>query len=90
MAKDTDKPRRLIPIAWAHPLQDDNLEEVLLRFAINMEDVLLTAGALPGRDYDYLRLFDLARPCVLDYIRRHDKWSAGDFLLNVRLCHQDD
>ena len=92
MAKASEKqpPKRLIPLAWQQPFGDDSLEELLLLMAINVEDALWTAGAVPGQDYDHLRLFELAQPLVLDYIRTHKKWQEKDFLRNVRLLAHDD
>lgn len=92
MVKGTDKQtvKRLIPLQWGQAFGDDSLEELLLLMAINVEDALWTAGAVPGQDYDHLRLFELALPLVRDYIRTHEKWQEKDFLRNVQLVSRED
>lgn len=82
--------KRLIPLEWEQAFGDDSLEELMLWMAINVEDALWTAGAVPGQDYDHLRLFELAQPLVLDYIRTHQKWQDETFLQNVRLARRGE
>ena len=42
------------------------LSDEYFALAYNVEDALLYAGAVPGKDYTYLDLFRLAGPLVLE------------------------
>jgi hypothetical protein len=51
----------------------NHISEELLAIAYNIEQALLNAGAIPGKDYTYLDLFQLAQPFVLEMFKIRDK-----------------
>ena len=58
---------------------DAPLDDLLLVIATNIEDALISAGAVPGGDYTMLDLFQLANPYVLE------RWSAKDSKVSIEL-----
>ncbi len=58
---------------------DAPLDDLLLVIATNIEDALLPAGAVAGRDYTMLDLFKLANPYALE------RWSAPDSKVSIEL-----
>lgn len=54
-------------------LTDPNtLEDLLLIFAKNIENSLIQAGAVAGQDYNFLDLYKLAQPFVLEKFKKED------------------
>lgn len=51
------------------------LADELYAIAANFEEVLLLAGAEPGKDYTYLDLLKLAQPFVLEMWKVNDKMT---------------
>lgn len=55
-----------------------NLADEYLAMAYNVEQSLLLAGAVPGKDYTLLDLYKLAQPLVIELFRdnsRHMKYD---------------
>ncbi len=58
---------------------DAPLDDLLLVIATNIEDALISAGAVPGKDYTMLDLFKLANPYALS------RWSDEDSRVSIEL-----
>ena len=50
-----------------------SLEDLIYVMAINVEDAMITGGAIPGRDYKILDLYKLAMPLAQDLFKTNDK-----------------
>lgn len=69
MAKNTEKALfKNLELMTSYSLSDE-----LYAVAFNIEQTLLSTGAIPGKDYNYLDLVKLAQPFVLELIRSKDK-----------------
>ncbi|WP_446323654.1 hypothetical protein [Acinetobacter sp. 1207_04] len=58
--------KRLIDFEYG---STEDLSDYLLIVAMNIEDSLMTAGAIPNKDYTYLDLIKLAQPFALDKMK---------------------
>ena len=61
------------------------LEDVIYIFAANIEDALITGGAIPDKDYSILDLYKLAMPFSLDYYK--DDRTKVDFSVGYPVGH---
>ncbi|NVD37214.1 hypothetical protein HUS22_16110 [Marinobacter lutaoensis] len=52
-----------------------DLTDELYAIAYNIEQTMLNAGAVPGKDYSYLDLIKLAQPFVLDMFKTEGRIS---------------
>jgi len=52
-----------------------DLTDELYAIAYNIEQTMLNAGAVPGKDYSYLDLIKLAQPFVLDMFKSEGRIS---------------
>ena len=50
----------------------EDLSDYLLIVAMNIEDSLVTAGAVPNKDYTYLDLIKLAQPFALEKMKNDE------------------
>lgn len=50
----------------------DTLEDLLLILAKNIEESLIQAGAIAGKDYNILDLYKLAQPFALEKFKSPD------------------
>ncbi len=50
-----------------------DLSDELYAIAYNIEQSLLSAGAIPGKDYTYLDLYHLSNPFVLEMFRNEGR-----------------
>lgn len=51
----------------------NSLEDLIYIMALNVEDALITGGAVPGKDYKILDLYQLAMPLAQDLFKTNDK-----------------
>jgi hypothetical protein len=72
---DTDTKARLIE--FDGEIDKTTMSDVLLITARNIEDAFLSAGANPVQDYNYVDLFTLALPFVLE------SWKVSDGQLTL-------
>jgi hypothetical protein len=49
----------------------ENLDNLLLIMAKNVEEALIKGGARPGIDYSILDLYELAQPFALEIFRKN-------------------
>lgn len=54
-------------------IDQNSLEDLLLVFAKTVEDSLLQAGAVPGKDYTILDCYKIAQPFALEIFNRKDR-----------------
>lgn len=52
-----------------------DLSDELYAVAYNIEQTLLNAGAIPGKDYNYLDLIKLAQPFVIELFKTDGRIS---------------
>ncbi|KHL68895.1 hypothetical protein SF06_22310 [Pseudomonas flexibilis] len=55
-----------------------NLADEYLAMAYNVEQSLLLAGAVPGKDYTLLDLYKLAQPLVIELFRDNSRQMKYD------------
>lgn len=55
-----------------------NLADEYLAMAYNVEQSLLLAGAVPGKDYTLLDLYKLAQPLVIELFRDDSRQMEYD------------
>jgi hypothetical protein len=67
MAEKVDKKKNLMR-RWKL-MGSKDLTDELYAIAYNIEQTLLNAGAVPGKDYIYLDLIKLAQPFVLEMFK---------------------
>ena len=52
-------------------LAPENLDDLLLVMAKNVEEGLIKGGARPGIDYSILELYELAQPFALEIFKKN-------------------
>ncbi|MDB2384431.1 hypothetical protein N9V90_01140 [Endozoicomonas sp.] len=57
------KPKRLI--RTLEEVDQESLDDIIYIAARNVEDALITGGAVPGKDYNILDCYKLAKPYAL-------------------------
>lgn len=59
--------------------RDDVFTDMLMLYAHDIEDALITSGAVPGQDYDYVKLMELAHPYVLAHMQEKQLELSAKF-----------
>lgn len=64
-------------------VDNNSLDDVFYLMARNVEDALITGGAVPGKDYTILDCYKLAQPFALELLKKREDMtytisSAGD------------
>lgn len=54
-------------------IDQDSLEDLFIALAKTVEDSLLQAGAVPGKDYTILDCYKIAQPFALEIFKREDR-----------------
>lgn len=62
----------------------DSLEDLIYIAALNLEDALLTGGAVPGKDYKIIDLYKISMPMA---IAMYNKIDNVDYVVGYPIGH---